>query len=94
MIATDNINPANMFDDPISKWNGNTARLIIDNHSPVVPLIPGIFDGYKTLSGWTCLGWSFAPWPSKTGLPTCIVFEHENGELLWAHCNHHISVQC
>lgn len=31
-------------------------------------------------------GWTTAPWASRTGCPTCIVFEHDDGRRTWAHC--------
>ena len=94
MIATDNLLTADSFSDStVTKWKGNTAKLTLENHSPAVPLTPTSPTDYKCLAGWRCLGYCFAPWPSKTHCPTCLVFEHEDGRLLWAHCTHEICIE-
>ena len=93
MRTTENIIDADAFcESTLPKWRGNRAKLTSENHSPVVPLVSTHEPDYSCERGWLCLGWCMAPWESKTYCPTCIVFEHEDGRLLWAHCTPQISV--
>jgi len=92
-ILADNIWETNTFNDSLREYTGNRARLNTGNHNPVAPIRLACCDEqYECLTGWVCLGWTTAPWASKTGCPTCIVFEKEDGQLLWAHCIPHIAI--
>ena len=93
MITTENIVDADAFcETKIQKWKGNRARLTVENHSPSVPLVPTHEPDYTCEEGWVCLGYCLAPWESKTYCPFAIVFKHDDGRFLWAHCNPDICV--
>lgn len=94
MITTENLWSDTWSDDytPPPKWTGNRARLTYETSNPSVPLKNTYSGPYRVEAGWTLLGWCEAPYPSKTGCPTCLVFEAEDGTLLWAHCITEISI--
>ena len=94
MITTENVWSDEWAEDykAPKKWTGNRARLTHENANPDVPLKTAGMYNYRVEEGWDFLGWCEAPYPSKTGCPTCLVFEAEDGRLLWAHCITEISI--
>lgn len=95
MITTENVWSDEWADDysPPPKWTGNRARLTYENAKPTVPLkVMSATSAYRVEDNWTFLGWCEAPYPSKTGCPTCLVFESEDGALFWTHCITEISI--
>lgn len=95
MITTENVWSDEWAEDYTAppKWTGNRARLTYENAKPAVPLKVAGQSSYRVEEGWSLLGWCEAPYPSKTGCATCLVFEAENGDLLWAHCIPEISIR-
>lgn len=95
MITTENVWSDEYDDEYVApkKWGGNRAKLTHENANPAVPIKMAGRSSYRVEEGWIFLGWCTAPYPSKTGCPTCLVFEAtEDSRLLWAHCIAEISI--